>query len=74
MTIINPELAALADRITEAERLADATRERARALLHDLTDVRLTLDAVVRELRDLDDARMMTPERPALLAALEGGQ
>jgi hypothetical protein len=72
---INPELADLADRITEAERLVDATRERARVLLHDLTDVRLALDAVVRELHD-DDARVATStiERPALLAALEGGQ
>ncbi len=74
MTVVNPELTDLADRIADAERVVNEARESARALLHHLTDARLALDAVVRELHDLDDARMgaSTP-RPGLLAVLDGG-
>jgi hypothetical protein len=41
-----------------------------------LTDTRLALDAVVREVRDLDDDRMgaaASAQRPGLLAAIDGG-
>jgi hypothetical protein len=59
MTTQNPELAALADRLADAERQTDAARELARTLLHELTDARLALDAIAGELRDLD-ARPLT--------------
>lgn len=73
--MVNPELSDLANRVTEAERLVDQARESVRTLLHHLTDTRLALDAVVRELHDVDDARMAASSsaRPALLVAIESG-